>query len=79
MLFEQYRMSLNRDKYDIEVQNDDALKRKLMFFDFRQRMLNIMDGLYINEMFHLIDTIIKYQPKKESAAEIKNWTEKKRP
>ena len=27
LLFEQYRMALKRDNYDIEVQNDDALKR----------------------------------------------------
>ena len=27
LLFEQYRMALNWDKYDIEVQNDDAIKR----------------------------------------------------
>ena len=25
LLFEQYRMALNWDKYDIEVQNDDAI------------------------------------------------------
>ena len=24
LLFEQYRMALNQDKYDIEVRNDDA-------------------------------------------------------
>ena len=27
LLIEQYRMSLNREKYDIEFQNDDAIKR----------------------------------------------------
>ena len=27
LLFEQYRMALNRDKYDIEVRNYDAIKR----------------------------------------------------
>ena len=34
VLFEQYRMSLNRDKYDIEVRNDDAIKRDQIFFGF---------------------------------------------
>ena len=27
VLFEIYRMAPNRDKYDIEVRNDDAIKR----------------------------------------------------
>ena len=27
VLFEQYRMALKRDKYDIEVRYDDAIKR----------------------------------------------------
>ena len=26
LLFEKYRMALKREKYDIEVQNDDAIK-----------------------------------------------------
>ena len=34
LLFEQYRMALKRDKYDIEVQNDDAIKRNRILFDF---------------------------------------------
>ena len=34
LLFEQYRMALKWDKYDIEVQNDDAIKRNQIFFDF---------------------------------------------
>ena len=27
LLFEKYRMALKQDKYEIEVQNDDAIKR----------------------------------------------------
>ena len=34
LLFEKYRMSLNRDKYDIEVRNDDAINCNQIFFDF---------------------------------------------
>ena len=33
LLFEQYRMVLKRDKYDIEVWDDDAIKRNQIFFD----------------------------------------------
>ena len=36
LLFEQYRMDLNRDKYDIEFRNDDVIKNNQTFFDFMQ-------------------------------------------
>ena len=61
VLFEQYRMALNWDKYDIEVQNDDAIKRNQTLFDFMQRTFNRLDGLYIHKKYLLIDMIIKYQ------------------
>ena len=32
LLFEKYRMALKRDKYDIEVRYDDAIKRDQIFF-----------------------------------------------
>ena len=49
LLFEQYIMDLNWDKYDIEVQNDDAIKRNRIFFDFMQRTFNRLDGLHLYE------------------------------
>ena len=49
VLFEQYRMPLNRYKYDIEVQNDDAIKRNRILFDFVQRTFNYLYGLYLHE------------------------------
>ena len=61
MLFEQYIMSLIWDKYDIEVRNDDAIKRNQILFDFMQRMFNRFDGLYIHEKCLWIHTIIKDQ------------------
>ena len=57
VLFEQYRMALNRDKCEIEVWNDDAVKRNQIFFDLMQRTFNRMDGLKLHEIFILIDTI----------------------
>ena len=36
LIFEQYRITINRDKSDIEVKNDDAIKRKRLLFDFMQ-------------------------------------------
>ena len=70
LLFEQYRMALNRLKNEIEVQNDDAMNCNRIFFDFMQQTFNQLDGLYLREMCPLIDTIMKYQTRKQSAAEI---------
>ena len=53
LLFEQYRMALKRDKYDIDVQNDDAIKCNWTFFDFMQQTFNSMDGLYLHEKVFL--------------------------
>ena len=60
MLFEQYILALNRDKYDIEVRNDNAIKGNQIFFDLMQRTFNCLGGLYIHDNFILIDTIIEY-------------------
>ena len=42
LLFERYIMALNQDKYNIEVQNDDATKRNRIFFDFVKQNSNHM-------------------------------------
>ena len=69
VLFEKYRMSLKRDKDAIEIQGDDAIKRNRLFFDFMLRMFNNLNQLYEKEKSLLIDTILKYQSRKESAKE----------
>ena len=61
ILFEKYRMALNRDKDAIEIQNDDAIKRNQIFCDFILRMLNHLTQLYVKEKSILIHTILKYQ------------------
>ena len=38
-------MDIKRDKYDIEVRYDDAIKCNRIFFDFMQQTLNRLDGL----------------------------------
>ena len=58
LLFEQYRMDLKRDKYDVEVHNDGGMKRNQIFLDFTQQTFNRLDGLYLHEKSLLIDTII---------------------
>ena len=63
-------MSLKRDKYDIEVQNDDAIKRNQILFYFMEQTFNFLDGLYLHERCLLIYTIMKYQLRKQGAAEI---------
>ena len=79
LLFEQYIMDFNQEKYDIEVQNDDAIKRNQILFDFVQRTFNRLDGLYLREIFILIDAIMKDQLRKKSAAEIEKLTSEKNP
>ena len=34
-------MALNRDKYDIEVLDDDAIKRNQILFDFMQTNIQL--------------------------------------
>ena len=76
LLFEQYRMALKQDKYDIEVKNDDAIKRNQIFFYFMERTFNRLDGLYLHEKSLLIYTIIENQPRKQSAAEVERLNRK---
>ena len=70
VLFERYRMALNRDKYAIEVRDDDAIKRNQTFFDFMQRTFSILDRINMDEKFLLICTIKKDQLRKQSAEEV---------
>ena len=63
-------MAFNLGKYDIEVGNDDAIKRNQIYFDFMQLPFNCMDGLYLLKRCILIDAIMKDQLRKQSAAEI---------
>ena len=71
LLFEKYRMALKRDKYAIEIKKDDAIKRNRTFFDFMLRMFNHLNNLYEKGKFLLIDTILKYQQRNQSAKEVK--------
>ena len=68
VLFEQYILAINEGKYDIEVQNDDAIKRNRIFYHFMKKTFNRMDELYLRERCLLIDAIMKYQTRKQSAA-----------
>ena len=63
-------MALKRNKYDTEVQNDDAIKRNQILFDFMQRTFNRLDVLNLHEKNILIDAIIENQSRKQSAAEV---------
>ena len=44
-------MALKQEKYDIEVQNDDTIKRNQIFFDFMLRTFNRLNGLYLDKKF----------------------------
>ena len=61
MLFEIHIMDLKRAKCPSEVQEDDAIKRNQLFFDFMLRMFNNLNQLYERGKSLLIDTILKNQ------------------
>ena len=61
-------MAINRDKYDIEVRDDDAIKRNQILFDFMQQKFSCLDGLYMDGKYLLIDTIKKDKLRKHSAS-----------
>ena len=60
MLFEQYIISLKRDKYAIDIQGEDEIKRNRLFFDFMLRMFDNLNQLYEKEKSLLVYTILKY-------------------
>ena len=72
-------MDLNWDKYEIEVRNDDAIKRSQTIFDFVQRTFNRLDGLYLRNFFLLIDNTLRDQLSKQSAAITKKLNKEKNP
>ena len=69
VLFEQYRISLKLDKDAIGIEGEDGIKRNRLFFDFMLRMFDHLNQLYEKEKSLLIDTILKYHLRKESAEE----------
>ena len=69
VFFEKYRMALKRDKYAIDIQGDDEIKRNRLFFDFLLRKFDNLNQLYEKEKILPIDIILKYNLRKESAKE----------
>ena len=52
LLLKQYIMALKRDKYYIEIQNDDAIKCNQILFDFMQQYSIVwMDYIYMKKSF----------------------------
>ena len=71
-------MALDRDKYDIEIRNDDTIKRNQIFFYFMQRIFNFLDGLYLRERYLLIYTIMRDQLRNQSASESEKLNREKK-
>ena len=69
VLFEKYRMALKQNKYAIEIQGDDEIKRNRLYFDFMLRMCDHLNQFYNKEKSLPIDTILKYYSRKDSAKE----------
>ena len=69
VLFEKCRMTHEQDKDAIKIQGYDEIKRNRLFCDFMLRIFNHLNQLYVKEKCLLIDTILKYQSRKNSAKE----------
>ena len=69
VLFEQYRIALKQDKYEIDIEGEDSINRNRLFFDFMLIMFDHINQLYEKEKSPHIDTILKYHLRKESAKE----------
>ena len=54
VLFEQYKISLKRDKDAIDIDGEDAINRNRLFFDFILRMFDHINQLYEMEKFFLL-------------------------
>ena len=67
MLFEKYRIALKRDKDSIDTDGNDAIDSYRLFFDFMPRMFDRLNQLYEMEKSFLIDAILKYHLRKQSA------------
>ena len=69
LLFEKYRIALKRDKDAIDIDGNDAFVSYRLFFDFMLRMFGRINQLYEMEKSLLIDAILKYHLRKQSAKE----------
>ena len=69
VLFEKYRISLKWDNDVIDIDEDDAINSNRLVLDFMLRMFDHINQLYEKEKSVLIDTILKYHLRKESAKE----------
>ena len=77
LFFEQYIMALNQDKYDIEVRDDDAIKRDRIFFiSCNERSIVWMDYIRIKHLFDRYNQ--KYQLRKQSAEEVERFNREKK-
>ena len=71
-------MALNRDKHNIEVRDDDAIKRNWILYDFVQQTFSYLDGLYMDGKCPLIDRIKNNQLRKQSAWEFERLNRDKK-
>ena len=70
LFFEKYRIDLKRDTDAIDIDGDDAIDSHRLVFNFMLRMFDHINQLYEMGKSLLIDTILKYHSRKESAKEI---------
>ena len=69
VLFEQYRISIKRDKDAIGIEGKDEIKHNRFIFDLMLRMFDHLNQLYEKEKSLIIYTILTYQSRNKSAKE----------
>ena len=69
LLFEIYIIALKQDKDAIDSDGNDAIDSHRLVVDFTLRMFDHLNQLYEMEKNLLIDKILKYHLRKESAEE----------
>ena len=66
LLFEKYRIALERDKDAIDIDGDDAIDSQRLVSDFMLRMFDNINELYEMEKSLLIYAILKYHLRYDS-------------
>ena len=80
-LFEKYRVALTRDRYDIDLREDDAIERYKNFFYFVNRSFKHLGYLFNEERFHIIAAMrenAKFEDEKQLNKKSEKILKKKR-
>jgi hypothetical protein len=64
-LFEQYRVALNRDTWEINQTNEDPIKRATIFHNFLIRMFSHLTTYFLNDKDIVMAVILEEQEREQ--------------